>query len=355
MHVSLYVLFLLVQYALIPLSNSNRLKKKGFNLLDVFFSFCQHFIGDMSNWIFHFHCWLADEEILVSTTRLETMLGDTAVAVHPEDPRYAHLVGRRVRHPLCHRSLPIIADSFVDRDFGSGELADEFADCFVDRDFGSGELADEFADCFVDRDFGSGELADEFADCFVDRDFGSGELADEFADCFVDRDFGSGELADEFFYSFVDRDFGSGELADEFAYSFVDRDFGSGELDDEFVDRDFGSGEFADEFADSFVDRDFGSGELADSLLIALWTGISDQVSLPISWNSDSFVDGDFGSGELADQFADQFVNRDFGSGQLTDQFKLWQLCWQWLWIRWACGSFWTVPCCKGELNKSHF
>ena len=111
------------------------------------------------------------------------MLGDTAVAVHPEDPRYAHLVGRRVRHPLCHRSLPIIADSFVDRDFGSGELA--------------------------------------------------------------------------------------------------------------------------------------------DSLLIALWTGISDQVSLPISWNSDSFVDGDFGSGELADQFADQFVNRDFGSGRLTDQFKL--------------------------------
>ena len=41
--------FLLVQYALIPLSNSNRLKKKSFNLLDVFFSFCQHFIGDMSN------------------------------------------------------------------------------------------------------------------------------------------------------------------------------------------------------------------------------------------------------------------------------------------------------------------
>ena len=70
-----------------------------------------------------FHCFPTDEKILVSTTRLETMLGDTAVAVHPEDPRYAHLVGRRVQHPLCHRSLPIIADSFVDRAFGSGELA----------------------------------------------------------------------------------------------------------------------------------------------------------------------------------------------------------------------------------------
>ncbi|XP_076469865.1 valine--tRNA ligase-like [Babylonia areolata] len=63
-----------------------------------------------------------DEEIVVSTTRLETMLGDTAVAVHPEDPRYAHLVGRRVRHPLCDRSLPVVADHFVDRAFGSGAV-----------------------------------------------------------------------------------------------------------------------------------------------------------------------------------------------------------------------------------------
>ncbi|KAL8559700.1 Valine--tRNA ligase [Nucella lapillus] len=64
----------------------------------------------------------SDEEIVVSTTRLETMLGDTAVAVHPDDHRYAHLVGTRVRHPLCNRSLPVVADSFVDRTFGSGAV-----------------------------------------------------------------------------------------------------------------------------------------------------------------------------------------------------------------------------------------
>ena len=61
-----------------------------------------------------------DEKIVVATTRLETMLGDTAVAVHPDDDRYAHLVGRRLRHPLCDRDLPVITDTFVDRTFGSG-------------------------------------------------------------------------------------------------------------------------------------------------------------------------------------------------------------------------------------------
>ncbi|MFZ5636563.1 MAG: valine--tRNA ligase [Pseudomonadota bacterium] len=58
--------------------------------------------------------------LIVATTRPETMLGDTAVMVHPEDPRYTHLVGKTVVLPLCDRALPIIADDYVDRAFGTG-------------------------------------------------------------------------------------------------------------------------------------------------------------------------------------------------------------------------------------------
>ena len=58
--------------------------------------------------------------LVVATTRPETMLGDTAVMVHPEDERYAHLVGKTVRLPLSEREIPIIADDYVDREFGTG-------------------------------------------------------------------------------------------------------------------------------------------------------------------------------------------------------------------------------------------
>ncbi|HET9652427.1 MAG TPA: valine--tRNA ligase, partial [Usitatibacter sp.] len=58
--------------------------------------------------------------MVVATTRPETMLGDTAVAVHPEDDRYAHLVGKNVRLPLADRLIPIVADEYVDRTFGTG-------------------------------------------------------------------------------------------------------------------------------------------------------------------------------------------------------------------------------------------
>ena len=60
--------------------------------------------------------------ISVATTRPETILGDTGVAVHPDDPRYAPLVGRRVRIPFAERDVPIIADSVVDRAFGTGAV-----------------------------------------------------------------------------------------------------------------------------------------------------------------------------------------------------------------------------------------
>ncbi|HEX6363208.1 MAG TPA: valine--tRNA ligase [Albitalea sp.] len=59
-------------------------------------------------------------DLVVATTRPETMLGDTAVMVHPEDGRYAHLVGKQVRLPLTGRTIPVIADPYVDREFGTG-------------------------------------------------------------------------------------------------------------------------------------------------------------------------------------------------------------------------------------------
>jgi len=58
--------------------------------------------------------------VVVATTRPETMLGDVAVMVHPDDERYRHLVGRKVRLPICERPIPILADEYVDREFGTG-------------------------------------------------------------------------------------------------------------------------------------------------------------------------------------------------------------------------------------------
>uniref|UniRef100_A0A0N4Z0P1 Valine--tRNA ligase, mitochondrial n=1 Tax=Parastrongyloides trichosuri TaxID=131310 RepID=A0A0N4Z0P1_PARTI len=63
----------------------------------------------------------SSEQIVVATTRIETMLGDVAVAVHPEDDRYKHLVGKKIKHPFIeNRELTIISDSFVEREFGTG-------------------------------------------------------------------------------------------------------------------------------------------------------------------------------------------------------------------------------------------
>ncbi|MGI6588369.1 MAG: valine--tRNA ligase [Peptococcia bacterium] len=64
----------------------------------------------------------SEEEVIVATTRPETMLGDTAVAVHPEDERYKKLVGKQLRLPLTDRIIPIIADDYVDREFGTGAV-----------------------------------------------------------------------------------------------------------------------------------------------------------------------------------------------------------------------------------------
>jgi len=64
----------------------------------------------------------SDEYLIVATTRPETILGDTAVCVHPEDERYSHLKGKKVIIPIVGRSIPIIFDEYVDREFGTGAL-----------------------------------------------------------------------------------------------------------------------------------------------------------------------------------------------------------------------------------------
>jgi valyl-tRNA synthetase len=72
--------------------------------------------------MWHFRYPLADGSghLVVATTRPETMLGDTAVAVHPEDDRYKHLVGQTLRLPITNREIPIVADEYVDPEFGTG-------------------------------------------------------------------------------------------------------------------------------------------------------------------------------------------------------------------------------------------
>ncbi len=79
----------------------------------------------------------SDRHLVVATTRPETMLGDTAVAVHPEDERYADLIGKTVLLPLVEREIPIVADEYVDREFGTGVVkitpAHDFNDFEVAR------------------------------------------------------------------------------------------------------------------------------------------------------------------------------------------------------------------------------
>ena len=88
--------------------------------------------------LWHFQYPLAGGEghMTVATTRPETMLGDTAVAVHPEDERYSHLIGRTVELPLTGREIPVIADDYVDREFGTGVVKITPAHDFSDYDMG---------------------------------------------------------------------------------------------------------------------------------------------------------------------------------------------------------------------------
>ena len=95
----------------------------------------------MKGRLYHIRYPLVDDpntSLIVATTRPETMLGDTAVAVHPDDPRYRHLIGRKVRLPLTTREIPIVGDSIlVDLAFGTGAVKITPAHDF--NDFEAGE------------------------------------------------------------------------------------------------------------------------------------------------------------------------------------------------------------------------
>ncbi|WP_420396898.1 valine--tRNA ligase [Nioella sp.] len=80
--------------------------------------------------------WETRDYLTVATTRPETMLGDTGVAVHPEDRRYAHLIGKTVTLPICGRSIPIVADEYADPDKGTGAVKITPAHDFNDMEVG---------------------------------------------------------------------------------------------------------------------------------------------------------------------------------------------------------------------------
>ena len=89
--------------------------------------------------LWHFKYILSDnkkEYLVVATTRPETMLGDTAVCVHPEDERYKKYIGRKVVHPFLDKNIPVIADEFVDPEFGSGVVKITPAHDFTDYNIG---------------------------------------------------------------------------------------------------------------------------------------------------------------------------------------------------------------------------
>jgi len=87
-------------------------------------------------WHFNYPIADSDQHLTIATTRPETMLGDAAVAVHSEDERYTHLVGKFVDLPLCNRRIPIIADDYVDPGFGTGCVKITPAHDFNDYEMG---------------------------------------------------------------------------------------------------------------------------------------------------------------------------------------------------------------------------
>ncbi|MDH3551618.1 MAG: valine--tRNA ligase [Gammaproteobacteria bacterium] len=87
-------------------------------------------------WHFRYPLASGDGHLVVATTRPETMLGDSAVAVHPSDDRYRHLVGQEIDLPIVHRHIPIIADDYVDAEFGTGCVKITPAHDFNDYEIG---------------------------------------------------------------------------------------------------------------------------------------------------------------------------------------------------------------------------
>ncbi len=92
---------------------------------------------DGSLWLIRYPATDGGDGVIVATTRPETMLGDVAVAVHPDDERYAALVGKTLKLPLTGREIPVIADDYVDREFGTGAVKITPAHDFNDWQLGA--------------------------------------------------------------------------------------------------------------------------------------------------------------------------------------------------------------------------
>ena len=119
--------------------------------------------------LWHIRYPLADDPaqaLIVATTRPETMLGDTAVAVHPDDERYKGLVGKKIRLPITGRIVPLIADPFVDPEFGTGALkitpGHDFNDFEIGERFSLDKISIFDADARIDAEafFARGETGD---------------------------------------------------------------------------------------------------------------------------------------------------------------------------------------------------
>ena len=87
-------------------------------------------------WEIKYQLEAADEFVTVATTRPETLLGDMALAVNPDDKRFSHLIGKKASLPLCNRLIPIVADSYVDPEFGTGVVKITPGHDFNDYDLG---------------------------------------------------------------------------------------------------------------------------------------------------------------------------------------------------------------------------
>ena len=108
----------------------------------------------------------SDEKLVVATTRPETMLGDTGVAVHPEDPRYKHLIGKEIELPLTGRRIPIVGDDIlVDMEFGTGAVKVTPAHDF--NDFETGKRHDLELICIIGLD---GKICEPAPEAFVGLD-----------------------------------------------------------------------------------------------------------------------------------------------------------------------------------------
>ena len=110
----------------------------------------------------------AGEALLVATTRPETMLGDTAVAVHPDDPRYTHLIGKRVTLPLMNREIPVIGDAIL---VDASVLANVVGDDHLDGDAARRRIASE-------ADIAAPDLADVETVAVLRKRWLAGDLDD---------------------------------------------------------------------------------------------------------------------------------------------------------------------------------